>query len=232
MFSATLRPLPVLAAALMVATPLPAEPARPAEKASSNTLPKVLLIGDSITGGYNKPVTRRLKDKAEVRMIPGNGEHTGTGLKMIDRWLGEEKWDVIHFNWGLWDLCYRHPQSKEQGKRDKVNGTLTTPLDEYEKNLEKLVLRLKKTNAKLIWASTTVVPEGEAGRKVGDDARYNEAAARVMARHGVTVDDLNKLTKTFGPDMFSKPGDVHYNGKGCERLAEQVATAIGAALPE
>jgi lysophospholipase L1-like esterase len=227
MLHAMLRPLSVLAAVLTLSTPLQA---KPAGNATATDLPKVLLIGDSITGGYRKSVTLRLKDRADVQMIPGNGEHTGTGLKMIDQWLGDVDWDVIHFNWGLWDLCYRHPKSKVQGNRDKENGTLTMPLDDYGRNLEKLVIRLKKTNAKLIWASTTVVPEGEAGRKVGDDAKYNEVAAKVMAKHGVAVDDLNKLTKTFGPEMFSKPGDVHYNRKGNERLAEQVASVIGAAL--
>ena len=64
--------------------------------------------------------------------------------------MGKTRWDVIHFNWGLWDLCYRHPKSKVQGRRDKARGTLTTPLEQYEKNLDQLVVRLKKTKAKLM----------------------------------------------------------------------------------
>ncbi|MEX5491452.1 hypothetical protein ABFV43_21925, partial [Pseudomonas fulva] len=83
------------------------------------------------------------------------------GLEKIDKWLAaEKKWDVIHFNWGLWDLCYRNPTSKNQGNRDKVNGKILSTPEEYEKDLEKLVARLKTTGAKLIWANTTVVPEG------------------------------------------------------------------------
>jgi len=197
---------------------------------ATDGLPKVLLIGDSISGGYTSHVIRLLKDKAQVQRIRGNAQHTGTGLEKIDQWLGDTQWDVIHFNWGLWDLCYRHPESKVQGRRDKVRGTLTTPIDVYEKNLDQLVTRLKKTDAKLIWAHTTVVPEGEAGRILGDDTRYNAAAARVMEKHGVPINDLNALTRAFGPELFSKPGDVHYSGTGYGKIAKQVADAIEAAI--
>lgn len=162
----------------------------------------------------------------EVRHHKGNAQHTGTGLKKLDQWLGKEKWDVIHFNWGLWDLCYRHPKSKVQGNRDKVNGTITTAIDQYGKNLEELVLRLKKTDAKLIWASTTVIPEGEAGRKLGDGERYNAVASAIMKKHGVAINDLHTLTKSFAADQFVKPGDVHYTKDGYQRIGTLVTKVI------
>lgn len=189
-------------------------------------LPKVLIIGDSISIGYTPHVKRMLEGVAVVQHNPGNAQHTGTGLEKIDPWLGDERWDVIHFNWGLWDLCYRHPDSKVQGRRDKVHGTQFMTLDQYEKNLDKLVTRLKKTGAKLIWANTTLVPEGEAGRKLGDDLKYNEAAARVMKKHGVMINDLNALTRKFPADLFIKPGNVHFTNAGSQKLAEQVAKNI------
>jgi lysophospholipase L1-like esterase len=188
--------------------------------------PNVLLIGDSIMGGYYKGVQQLLKSEANVCRHPGNAGDTINGLKNLDAWLGDTKWDVIHFNWGLHDLCYRNPESKEQGHRDKVNGRISVPLEDYEKNLEALVQRLLKTKAKLIWATTTKVPEGEVGRFPGDEDKYNQAAARVMERHGIPINDLNKLSDSFEPKMFSKPGDVHYSGSGCGALAKQVAEAI------
>lgn len=201
-----------------------------ASPAWAEDLPKALIIGDSISLGYTPHVKKMLEGKAEVVHNPGNAQHTGTGLKKLDKWLGETKWDVIHFNWGLWDLCYRHPDSKVQGRRDKVNGTLTTSLEQYEKNLDELTARLKKTGAVLIWAHTTVVPEGEAGRRVGDDQKYNAAAARVMKKHGVPINDLNALTRTFDPELFTAPGNVHFKSEGSQRLARQVADQIEAAL--
>jgi hypothetical protein len=193
-------------------------------------LPKALLIGDSISLGYTPHVVAALKGKVEVKHHRGNAQHTGTGLKMLDRWIGVTEWDVIHFNWGLWDLCYRHPQSKVQGRRDKERGTLTTSLELYEKNLDQLSARLKKTNAKLIWAHTSTVPKGEAGRKVGDDDKYNQAAVRVMKKHGIEINDLNALTDSFPAELFVRPGDVHFKTEGSKKLGQAVAVKIMEAL--
>ena len=201
-----------------------------ASRLGAADLPKALLIGDSISIGYTPHVVTALKSRVEVSHHKGNAQHTGTGLKMLDRWIGGKKWDVIHFNWGLWDLCYRHPDSRIQGRRDKKKGTLTTSLEQYEKNLDQLVVRLKKTGAKLIWAHTTTVPDGEAGRKLGDDDRYNDAASRVMKKHGIEINDLNALSDSFPSGLFTAPGNVHFKTEGSRRLGKAVAEKISAVL--
>ena len=193
-------------------------------------LPKVLIIGDSISIGYTPFVKRMLEKEATVAHNKGNAQHTGTGLKNIDDWLGDTQWKVIHFNWGLHDLCYRGPNSQKNAGRDKVNGTLTCSPEQYEKNLDLLVQRLEKTGASLIWASTTIVPEGEEGRIAGDDKKYNEIAARVMIKHGVVINDLNAATASFSPDLFLKPGNVHFKPTGYEKLGLQVSESILRAL--
>src|SRR5690606_11507610 len=111
------------------------------------TLPKkrVLIIGDSISLGYFSKVKTDLADEADVFHNPGNAQHTGTGLKLLDKWLGGQNYDVILFNWGLWDLCYRHPESTYYVGKDKVNGEVTYTVDAYKKNMEELVKRLKQT---------------------------------------------------------------------------------------
>lgn len=200
-------------------------------------LPNVLILGDSISISYTRPARRMLEGTANVvRPMRRDGRgadncgDTIIGLANIDRWLGVMKWDVIHFNWGLWDLCYRHPESTSQGNRDKVNGTQAVSQEDYEKNLETLIARLKQTGAKLIWAHTTLVPEGEVGRFVGDEVKYNAVAARVMQRHGIPINDLHTLSAAFPPEMFVGPGDVHFTGEGAAKLAEQVAEHITSRL--
>src|ERR1044072_2662283 len=111
-------------------------------------LPRVLLIGDSISIGYTTTVRKLLAGKANVHRIPENGADTANGLKKLDDWLGDSRWDVIHFNWGLHDL------------KDTPDGSRQVPIEAYERNLATLVARLKKTGARLIWASTTPVPDG------------------------------------------------------------------------
>ncbi|MEI6647465.1 MAG: SGNH/GDSL hydrolase family protein [bacterium] len=199
--------------------------------AIDQSLPNVLILGDSISIGYTQQVRDGLKGKANVIRARDNCGDTRMGLLGLKKWLGSNHWDAIHFNWGLWDLCYRDIRPKEGIRRnDKVNGKLSTSLKDYEKNLEAIVLQLKKTGAVLIWASTTVVPEGEPGRFVGDDVKYNAVAERVMKKHGVLIDDLYSTAKAFPPEMSTKPGDVHYTKKGYAKLAEQVVAKISEAL--
>lgn len=194
--------------------------------------PKALILGDSISIGYTPMVTEMLHGTVTVSRPRANCGSTEAGIKSLDKWLGEKNWQVIHFNWGLHDLCYRHPQSKVQGNRDKVNGTQAVAPEVYRKNLEQLVVMLKKTNAKLIFATTTVVPPGEAGRHVGDDRKYNEIALQVMAQHDIQVNDLHHTSAAFSEDMFVGPGNVHFTKAGSRKLAEQVAEAIKLAATE
>lgn len=197
-------------------------------------LPRVLIIGDSISIGYTAGVRKKLKGIANVHRVPGNAGHTGMGLANLDKWLHEKNgsWDLIHFNWGLWDLCYRHPEAKNQGNRDKVNGTLTHTPEVYADNLEAIVTRLEKTGATLIFATTTPVPAGEAGRKVGDDKVYNDAAIAVMQKHGVEINDLHAVAAGKMDRYGKKPGDVHFTADGNTALAEAVAKKVSEALHE
>src|SRR5437764_13102100 len=67
-------------------------------------LPRVLLIGDSISIGYTVAVRKELEGRANVHRIPENGADTVNGLKKLDLWLGGSKWDAIHFNGRVHDL--------------------------------------------------------------------------------------------------------------------------------
>ncbi len=96
---------------------------------------------------------------------------------------------------------------------------------EYEKNLTELVARLKKTGAKLVWRSTTPVPQGAKGRNPGDSANYNEIAKRIMDANDIPIDDLYAFAKPRLTEIGRK-ADVHYTAEGSQRLAEQVAAAI------
>lgn len=185
-------------------------------------LPRVLLIGDSISIGYTLAVRDELKGIANVHRIPTNGGPTTNGLKQLDKWLGDKPWDVIHFNWGLHDLKYMN----EKGTLVPVSeGKQQVPPADYEKNLEELVTRLQKTGAKLIWCQTTPVPEGATGRIRGDEVTYNEIATRVMNRHNIAIDDLYTVANKQLNEIQRK-ADVHFTAAGSEVLAKHVAAEI------
>jgi len=188
--------------------------------------PRVLIIGDSISIGYFKPLQKLLEGKAIVEHNAGNAADTANGLAKLDEWLGDTRWDVIHFNHGLHDLKY----VDEQGKNTAVEkGRQKIPIDQYEKNLDELAKRLKKTGAKLIFATTTPVPDGTGFRVKGDAEKYNVAAERVMKEHGVMIDDLYSFSLPRLGEI-QRPQNVHFTEAGSQLLAEQVANSILKAL--
>ena len=199
----------------LLAAPLAAQ-TNPAfrEVVDDPALPRVLLIGDSISIGYTVDTQDLLEGVANVHRIGENGGPSTRGLERIDGWLGNSQWDVIHFNFGLHDL-------KRTG-----DGLNLVPLSEYENNLARLIARLKKTGAKLIWATTTAVPDADLSppRKDADVVAYNKAAAKVMKKHGVAINDLYGFSKPILSEI-QRPANVHFTDEGSARLAEQVAAA-------
>jgi len=192
-------------------------------------LPRVLLIGDSISIGYTLPVRELLKGKANVHRPSANCGPTTRGLQQIDKWLGNGKWDVIHFNWGLHDLKYMGPNGENLADPKATDSQQQVPPAEYEKNLQLLVKRLKKTGAELTWCNTTPVPKGVKGRVVGDSMKYNQIALRVMKEHDIPVDDLYGFS--IGKlDKIQRPANVHFTPEGSRALAEQVVKAISSQL--
>lgn len=194
-------------------------------------LPRVLLIGDSISMGYTLAVRDLLKGKANVHRIPTNGGPTTNGIKNLKAWLGDAKWDVIHFNWGLHDLKFIQSDASKRADPKAPGSHRQVSLEDYEKNLRELVATMKTTGAKLIWCSTTPVLEGSDGRIAGDELKYNEVAARVMKDAGVPTNDLHAHAKAKITEIQLPNGNVHFSGEGSKYLAEQVAAEIEKALP-
>lgn len=193
------------------------EPTRAAEIAkppqTDSSLPNALIIGDSISVGYTIPVRERLAGKFNVYHIPENSQGTVYSLKQIDRWLTDQKWDVIVFNWGSWDA-------------------VQIPPEVYEKNLRQLVERLKETKAKLIFATTIPAPETLRGfeGKITDLestlSRYNAAARKVIADEHLLCVNIARTPIPSAGEFRSLTGDYHLTAAGYQKLGEQIAEAI------
>ncbi len=183
----------------------------------------ILIIGDSISIGYTPWVNKALAGKAYVTHNSGNARNTGFGLENLESWVGNTDWDIIQFNWGLWDLCYRNPNSNNHGHRDKINGQLTTSLEKYKENLDSLVQILQTlTTAKLIFVTTTYVPDNEAGRFKEDAIKYNNAAIEIMEKYGIKVNDIYYKSVTIHNNLGKAANDVHYTNEGYNELSKLV----------
>jgi len=201
-----------------VATSRPASDPVLAPVVDDPRLPRVLLIGDSISMGYTLPVRELLKGKANVHRPPENCGPTIRGIEKLGAWLGDGSWNVIHFNFGLHDLKY-------VGDKHQVS------LEDYEKNLRAMVKRLKQTKARLIWCSTTPAPAGAKNplRRTEDVLAYNAVAAKIMKEEGVAIDDLYVYALPRIKDI-QRPANVHFSERGSKFLARRVADSILKAL--
>jgi len=184
-------------------------------------LPRVLLIGDSISIGYTLQVRELLKGKANLHRIPINGGATEVGLANMKEWLGDGKWDVIHFNFGLHDAKYTS------------ETTLRATPEQYLKNLQELIDQMKATGARLIFATTTPTPAklSRATRRFDSIPRRNEIAVELMKKNGVAIDDLYSVVLPV-QEKIQRPGDVHYNPEGYDVISKAVAASIEAELPK
>lgn len=186
-------------------------------------LPRVLIIGDSISRGYTLPVRRALAGQVNVLRAPENCGNSANGLKLLDIWLGHNpRYDLIVVNFGIHDRG--------------------TSLEEYERNVKKIVMRLGDRAKKLIWVTTTPLPDGP--RSVADWLSVSQYKAIAIYRRGSTADQLNAVATPVALDAGARivdlhelargsklrahrvPYDVHYTEAGYQHMGEAIAEAI------
>lgn len=138
--------------------------------------------------------------------------------------MGDSAWDVIHFNFGLWDW-YGWSQD------------VKTRPESYAASLDSIVTKMKKTNARLIFGMTTppcIGPEGKVKFVVTEERAkaFNDAARAVMKKHGVQINDLYAVIGEDRAKYQRGENNVHYTDEGRDLLASAVARVIGEALPK
>ena len=190
-------------------------------------LPRVLLLGDSISIGYTPFVRAALRGRANVHRPPVNCQATTRGLAGIKEWLGAGPWDVIHFNFGLHDLKY--VDAKGQNLEKARGGVQQVPLAAYEQNLSALADTVLRTGAACIWCATTPVPEGAEYRVAGSELAYNAAAAKIMQGKGIAINDLHAAASARLATI-QQPRNVHFTKEGSRVLAQEVVAHIVRAL--
>lgn len=180
--------------------------------ANRSDLPRVLLIGDSITMRYSGAVRNALKGKAYVTVL-------GTSKALGDSALFDEmtaalkqyKYAVVHFNNGL------------HGFKPEA----------FRKGLPEMIATIRKhaPDAKLIWGTVTPCRSEGTTTRV---QKANEIAAEIVAKENIPVDDLYGLVmeNKDKPELLWDGGGVHFTQAGADSQGKHVAAEILKLLPE
>ncbi len=198
---------------------------------------RVLLLGDSISIGYHAAVCESLQEFAHVvrptlsdDKKAENCAGTTKGVGAIDRWLALDggAWDLIHFNFGLHDIKRVDPKTRKNSNNSEDPHQADPEI--YEKQLRFIAEKLQRTGARLIFSTTTPVPEGKVvPLRVPEEVEtYNAIARSVMENLGIQVHDLYAFALPRLAEI-QKPVNVHFTPEGSRLLGIQVAAAIRAA---
>ena len=171
--------------------------------------PRILVIGDSISRGCTLPLRHALKGKVNVHRAPQNCSSTEVGIANLDVWLGDGKWDLITFNFGIHDRAASRA--------------------DYKTRLAQITRRLRATGAKLVWVTTTPVPESVNEHRKESVDRLNQVADALMKEHSVPILDLNRAVAPL-LDEYQLPENCHFKNEGYVFMGERMAEAVLAEL--
>jgi lysophospholipase L1-like esterase len=191
---------------------------RPAgHSATGVALPRVFVIGDSISLHYGPYLEKYLRGKWSYARKPGRvdtinsaeGANAGDSDRVLE-YVRQQRTtiaaDWILLNCGLHDV-----------KRNPGGDCTQVPRARYRSNLEE-ILRLLQPIARVAWVRTTPVNEAlhnaeprrkDFDRYLADVIAYNQIADELMAHLGVPSIDLHGFTDPFMPE--GSYDGVHFN---------------------
>ena len=178
------------------------------ETDAQKDLPRVLMVGDSITQSYYEEVARQLRGKAIVSVWVNSYNSLRPEYQAKLRvFLRTQKYAIVHYN--ISRHCYPSDADWEKGLR-----------------LSLKMIRAEQPQAKLIWANGPLPRD----RKPGVKGRYHELGCKVVGEVGVDgTNDIYALSQKLTPDMYHD--EVHFEKAAQKMAADQAVAAILPLLP-
>ena len=172
-----------------------------------NDLPRVLLVGDSITNAYQEIVRELLRGVCYVDYLATSYSVDNIMFSQLClAFFDNSRYDIIHFNHGL----HGYDMTKET----------------YKIGIEELLCNRRES---IILATSTVVykngvPEIHDGWRE-KLAERNGAMEELAEKYGYSIDDLFAVSKTIDYTQRSQDG-YHYAKEGSAVLAASVVESI------
>lgn len=180
----------------------------------------VLLLGDSIRMGYEPYVRQELNGTAAVYAPEENCRFSAYTLNSLRFWLPEFPVpNVIHWNNGAWDYAqifgFYQPEF--------------TPKNEYIRNMLLIARELKKTGAKIIFATSLPCRPDFPRAKIEKIIEYNAAIVPELKKQGIEINDLYSAVYPRFMDLIGQDG-LHLTDEGyafCGRIvAEKIKSCL------
>ena len=198
---------------------------------------RVMLIGDSIRLNYQSVVEEELSGEFSVWAPAENcrfAKYTLNELQryavrfakeeqekiseaeitpVIDKAANTVRPDVIHWNNGLWDTGIAYEE----------DGPFTI-IDDYIRDMSKILRELRKLSDKVIFATTTPVKPGTHQRNEVIE-EYNKRITEFMESENVPINDLWSVVSE-NIDEYISEDKIHLSEKGKKVCGEAVAKCI------
>lgn len=179
------------------------------DEAGKADLPRVLLVGDSITHNYQEKVRELLRGVCYVDYVATSyAIDTKIYNHLVYDFMTDSNYALIHFNHGLHGIHM--------------------PKRSYKSKLEKLLSKVDKAIKIILTTSTIVYREGNKrldGAWMKRVRERNAAVREVAVEHGYVVDDLYSVSVSI-PKEYRYMDGTHYLQEGYSMLAEKVAECI------
>ena len=181
------------------------------EDTDEKNLPRVALIGDSITEQTFVTVKEKLSGIAKVDYLATSYSILSkTYFNMVKSFCEDSEYSLIYINYGLhaynvsdddYENAYREIV-KTLMKKSKVIIGLTTSVKDYAYfNIDSEIWKTKIKNR-------------------------NERAIKIAKEFNLAVDDLYATSKNLGKEFRLDGDGVHFNDAGIKILGEQKAKII------
>ncbi len=180
------------------------------DEADKADLPRVLLVGDSITYYYQERVREKLRGKYYVDYIATSYAIDAPFYQsLVKGFATDNTYSAIHFNHGLHGIH----MEKER----------------YKTGVENLLREIKREGTKIILALSTKV--NKEGNEELDEtwaarvAERNEALRELSEKYGYSIDDLYTLSVGV-PKEFRNEDGTHYLSAALDSFADKVIESI------
>ncbi len=180
------------------------------DEADKADLPRVLLVGDSITYFYQEKVREKLRGKYYVDYVATSyAIDTSFYNALVSGFARDNNYSIIHFNHGL------HGQHMEK--------------ERYQKGVENLLNEIKREGMKIILALSTKVNK-EGNEEVDESwatrvAERNEVLQDLSKKYGYEIDDLHTLSVGI-PKEYRNEDGAHYLVDVVDAFANKVVESI------